>query len=70
MLIYEQDGDIFAVLGEALKGIFNGGIFRLLVDDEEVLLGIWRGGDVLRGGRLVGAGDNKEWRIAYANAGE
>jgi len=47
MLIYEQDSNIFAVLGEALEGGFDGGIFSLLVNDEEVLLCVWRCGDVL-----------------------
>jgi len=47
MLVYKQDGDIFAILREALKGVFDGSIFGLLVDDEEVLLGVWRCGNVL-----------------------
>jgi len=70
MLIYEQDGDIFAVLSEALEGIFDGSVFGLLVDDEEVLLGVWRCGDVLNGQGLVGRGGNMDWRIAYTNTGE
>ena len=53
MLVYEQDGDVFAILREALKGVFDGSVFRLLVDDKEVLLGIWRSGDVLFGRRWI-----------------
>jgi hypothetical protein len=57
MLVYEQNGDVFAVLREALKGSFNGGVLGLLVDDEEVLLGVWRSGDVLFG--VDQSGDSK-----------
>lgn len=47
MLVYEQNGDVFTILREALKGFFDGSVFGLLVDHEEVLLGVRRGGDVL-----------------------
>ena len=48
MLIYEQDGNILALLSEALKGSFNVGCLCLGVYDEEVLLRVWGLRDVLR----------------------
>ena len=70
MLVYEQDGDIFAILREALKGIFNGGVFCLLVDDEEVLLRVRRSGAVLMKCWSAGGSGDRECRVAYANTGK
>jgi hypothetical protein len=48
MLVYEQNGDVLALLGEALKGSFNVRVLCLGVHDQEVLLRVWRLGDVLQ----------------------
>ena len=48
MLVDEKYGDVFPLLREALKGRFYGGVIGLLVDDEKVLLRVWRWIDVLR----------------------
>lgn len=47
MLIYEHDGDVLALLGEAVEGPFYLRRFGLGVHDEEVALGGGRFGDVL-----------------------
>lgn len=47
MLIYEQNGDILALLGEAVECLFYFGDFGFGVDDEEVALGGGGFGDVL-----------------------
>ena len=49
MLIYKQNTDVLSLLGELLKGAFDGGDFGLLVDDEIVLLAVRRVGDMLWG---------------------
>ncbi len=49
MLVDQNYPDIFPLCGKALKGRFDGGIVRLGVHDEEVLLRVWRRGDMLRG---------------------
>lgn len=48
MLIYEDDSNVLAFLGEAVECLLDLGCLRLGVDDEEVALGRWRVGDVLR----------------------
>lgn len=47
MLVDEQDSNILSLLGELLKGALDGGLLRLCVDDEVVLLAVRRVGDVL-----------------------
>ncbi len=47
MLINEQDTNILPLGRETVKGIFNSCIVGLGVDDEEVLLRVWRLCDVL-----------------------
>jgi hypothetical protein len=49
MLVYEQNGDILALLGETLKRSFNVRVLCLGIYNEEVLLRIWRLGNVLKG---------------------
>lgn len=41
MLIYEQDGYIFPLIGKVVKGGLDGSGFCFRIDDEEVLLGVW-----------------------------
>jgi hypothetical protein len=48
MLVYEQDSDILALLGEALERGFNVRVLCLGVYDEEVLLRVWRLCNVLQ----------------------
>lgn len=47
MLIDQENGNVLAVLGEAVKGVFNGRVIGLCVDDEEVALRVWWCSDVL-----------------------
>jgi hypothetical protein len=47
MLVYEQDGDILALRGEAVERCFDLCGFRLGVHDEEVLLRVRGCGYVL-----------------------
>jgi hypothetical protein len=47
MLIYEYDGNVFPLLGEAVEGLFYLAGFGFGVYDEEVALGGGRVGDVL-----------------------
>jgi hypothetical protein len=43
MLVDEQDGNVLALRGEAVKGGLDGSVVCLCVDDEEVLLRVgWR----------------------------
>ena len=48
MLVYEQNGYIFALGREAVEGLLDVRILGLTVDHEEVLLRVRRLGDVLR----------------------
>lgn len=47
MLVDQQNGNVLALAGEAVECCLDGAVFRLGVDDEEVLLRVWRLGDVL-----------------------
>lgn len=47
MLVDENNGNVLAFLGEAVKGLLDGVSLGLVVNDEVVLLGIRRVGNVL-----------------------
>lgn len=47
VLVDKNDANVFALLGESLKGSLNCGRVCLAVDDEEVLLCIGAGRNVL-----------------------
>lgn len=47
MLVYQNDGDVFPLLGKALEGPFNLRGLGLGVDDKKVALRIGAVGDVL-----------------------
>jgi len=47
MLVYEQDGDVLALGSEAIEGSLDGAVVGFGVDDEEVLLRVWRLRDML-----------------------
>jgi hypothetical protein len=49
MLVDEQDGNVLALRGEAVKGGLDGSVVCLCVDDEEVLLRVGRRRYVLGG---------------------
>ncbi len=46
-MIYKQNGDVLALLGEAIESLFYVGDFGFGVDDEEVALGGGGFSDVL-----------------------
>ena len=48
VLVDQQDSNVLALRGEAVKGRLDGAVLRLGVHDEEVLLRVWRLGYVLR----------------------
>ena len=47
MLVDQQNGNILSLLGETVKGVFDGRGLGLVVDHEVVLLRVWGVGDVL-----------------------
>jgi hypothetical protein len=47
VLVDEDNGNVLAFLGEAVKGLLDGVSLGLVVDDEVVLLSIRRVGDML-----------------------
>lgn len=47
VLVDEENGNVLALLGEAVKGLFDGVRLGLVVDNEVVLLRVRRVGDVL-----------------------
>ena len=47
MLVDENNSDIFPLRRESLKRLLDGSRISLGVDDEEILLRVWRGRDVL-----------------------
>lgn len=47
MLVDEENGNVLALLGEAVKGLFDGVRLGLVVDNEVVLLRVRRVGNVL-----------------------
>jgi hypothetical protein len=47
MLVDEQNRDILALVGEAVECRFNGRGLGLCVYNEEVLLAVWRLGNML-----------------------
>lgn len=47
VLVDEDNGNVLAFLGEAVKGLLDGVGLGLVVNDEVVLLRIWRVGNVL-----------------------
>ena len=48
MLIDQEDGDILPLLRERHKGLLDSRVLSLRINDEEVLLGIRRCGDMLK----------------------
>ena len=46
MLVYKQNRNVFPLLREFVKSALDGAVFSLLVDDEEILLAVWRICDV------------------------
>lgn len=48
MLVDEENGNVLALLGEAVEGLLDGVCFGLVVYDEVVLLSVRRVGNVLR----------------------
>lgn len=48
VLVDKQNGNVLALLGELVEGSLDSRVFGLGIDDEEVLLAVWRLGDVLR----------------------
>jgi len=69
MLVDEEDGDIFALASEPVKGSLDGAVVGLGVHDEEVLLRIGGGGYVAYAGeqhacdRVLVANDGQELSI-------
>lgn len=47
MLVDKQNGNVLALVGEAIKGGFDGRRLGLAVHNQKVLLAIWRLGNVL-----------------------
>jgi hypothetical protein len=47
MLIDQENSNIFPLSGKPLKCLFNSGIICLAIDNEKILLRIWRGSDML-----------------------
>lgn len=47
VLVDQEDSNVLAVVGEVVEGSLDGRVLGLGVDDEEVLLAIWRLCDVL-----------------------
>jgi hypothetical protein len=47
VLVDKQNSDILALLRKLVKRRLDGRVLRLCVDDEEVLLAVWRLRDVL-----------------------
>lgn len=41
MLVDQQDRNVLPLAGEAVEGGFDGAVFGLCIDDEEVLLCVW-----------------------------
>lgn len=48
MLVDENDAHVFTLFGEPVKGGLDGRSVRLVVDNEEVLLGVCASRDVLQ----------------------
>ena len=84
MLVYEDDSNVLAVSCEAVKGLLDRCGFRLVVDDEVVLLRVGGVGDVLCGpwyqsgtrvGGVTGRIGGVEWLAlkklsTYTNTGQ
>ena len=49
VLVDEDNGNVLAFLGEAVKGLLDGVGLGLVVNDEVVLLRVWSVGNVLYG---------------------
>lgn len=47
VLVDQDDADVFPVVGESVKSRLDGGGVRLAVDNEEILLGVGAGSDML-----------------------
>lgn len=47
MLVNKQNGNVLALVGEAIEGGFDGRRFGLAVHNQKVLLAVWRLGNVL-----------------------
>jgi len=69
VLVDEDNGNVLALLGESVKGTFDRGVLRLGIDDEEVLLRVWRRGDVL-GWRVLATraqtSEERRGQVSYA----
>jgi hypothetical protein len=48
MLVDQEDSNILSLCCEHLESFLDGCIVRLAVDNQEILLRIWRGGNMLR----------------------
>ena len=48
MLVDEHNCNVLSFASELVKGVFDRGIFGLLVNDKEVLLRVWRVRHVLQ----------------------
>ena len=73
MLVDEDDADILPCLGERLEGALDGRRFGFVVHDEEVLLSLGAGCDVLHMSRVSPESFNHLVRrhcCSYTNAGE
>jgi len=46
MLVYQNDGNVFPLFGETVECFLDRRGFGLLVDDEEISLGVWRLSDM------------------------
>lgn len=52
MLIYEKNGNIFALAGVEVKRLFDSRSLGFVVHNEEILLRIWRLCDMLQRVRI------------------
>jgi hypothetical protein len=48
VLVDQQHGNVFPLLGEVLEGFLDSRCFGLGIDDEEVSLGVWAVCDMLK----------------------
>ena len=46
VLVYQNDGNVFPLFGETVECFLDRRGFGLLVDDEEISLGVWRLSDM------------------------
>jgi hypothetical protein len=67
VLVDQHNGNVLALLGEAVEGSLDSAGFRLVVDNKEVLLCVWGLGDMLS---LVKLFLRAFASVTYANARE